>query len=92
LRHKLARFATQSQTQLGAPLQTLSTGISGQPNWAAVTAKDAADIPSTETHGPALCVRRLGTLRGHRSFCSDLRLPDDKHRYAAWVSLLFKKL
>jgi hypothetical protein len=26
-------------------------------------------------HGPALCVRRLGTLRGHRSRSRDLTLP-----------------
>jgi len=40
-------------------------------------------------HGPALCVRRLGTLRGHRSLSCDLILRHDNAVYAAsvWFSV-----
>jgi hypothetical protein len=43
-------------------------------------------------HGPALCVRRLGTLRGHRSLSCDLTLPHDITVHAASVWLLRRKL
>jgi len=39
-------------------------------------------------HGPTLCVRRLRTLRSHQLQRSDLKLPDDRHRYTASVLML----
>jgi hypothetical protein len=42
-------------------------------------------ISTSGPHGPALCVRRLGTLRGHRSLYCDLTLPHDNTVYAASV-------
>src|SRR5229473_1524875 len=42
-------------------------------------------------HGPALCVRRLGTLHGHRSLSSDLTLPYDNTVYVVSVWLLHSK-
>lgn len=43
-------------------------------------------------HGPSLCVRGLGTQRGHRSLSSDLTLPHDNTAYAVSVWLLRRKL
>src|SRR6266853_1881745 len=43
-------------------------------------------------HGPALCVRRLGSLRGHRSLSCDLTSPHDNSVYAASIWLLRRKL
>jgi hypothetical protein len=36
-------------------------------------------------HGPALCVRRFGTLPSHRFLSRDLTLPPDRDRCAASV-------
>ena len=84
-------LATEAKEPLMIAAHRTSQAMCEQPvNLARRSARDHFRL--SMPHGPDLCVRRLGTLRGHRSLTSDLTLRRDNTAFAASVWSVRRKL